>query len=312
MKTKEKVLIFRRSIALVTLWIFLCSNVSFALRPQSAKDRIPTAAPLITHEQAAALVQPVFESIDDVIGKLSPAGNIDAKSTIIDLRMGRISKDEASRRLSEILSALRINPGVVNAWIIQATQPLAMATGPEGQAGEPAAAAPKAAAKWIEVGKAEWVGLNSDLKIGDEYFARVTKIKGTGREGQVTHPADKDAILALGHTVSEDGQQLLTDSVNIGGVLYSEEAQVGIKLLAVNREEQKAQVVRIAAPAYLGSKVVQINLEQESRIEPKGAKEGRRPSFEQPELGLSLSGEPAAAPRPVAPPIQPAALLGAI
>jgi hypothetical protein len=42
MNTKEKFLIFRRAIALVTLWIFLFSSVSFALRPQSAKDRIPS------------------------------------------------------------------------------------------------------------------------------------------------------------------------------------------------------------------------------------------------------------------------------
>lgn len=45
MKTKEKILIFKRTITLVTLWIFLCSDVSLALRPQSAKDRILAVAP---------------------------------------------------------------------------------------------------------------------------------------------------------------------------------------------------------------------------------------------------------------------------
>jgi len=44
--------IFTKTIALVTLWVFLCSNVSFALRPQSAKDRLTTAAAPVSLKDA--------------------------------------------------------------------------------------------------------------------------------------------------------------------------------------------------------------------------------------------------------------------
>ncbi|MBI4335982.1 MAG: hypothetical protein HY589_04935 [Candidatus Omnitrophica bacterium] len=143
MSAKEKTSIFKKSIALATLWIFLFSNISFALRPVAMKDRP------------------------------------------------------------------------------KKTQP---------------------AAGWVEIGKAKWVEVGGELKIGDEYFARVTKVRDADRGEQVTHAAG-DAILALEHRKSEGKRQLISDVVNKEGLICSEEWQVGVKLIDVDTAGQRAQLV---------------------------------------------------------------------
>jgi hypothetical protein len=87
MKTKEKILMFQRTIALVTLWIFLCSDVSFALRPRpieeagrgkpvAKKDRVgsPADAGVVLHEGNVIISQtglPVPNGVSIAL----PAGN---------------------------------------------------------------------------------------------------------------------------------------------------------------------------------------------------------------------------------------------
>jgi hypothetical protein len=52
--------IFKKSTALIALWIFLFSDVPFALRPQSARDRLPKPDAFASAESSPAAMLILF------------------------------------------------------------------------------------------------------------------------------------------------------------------------------------------------------------------------------------------------------------